>query len=76
MTPLPRDLPVDTEKALEAVANGWTRTATTAHPDCLCGGRAQACPVTFVERNGEVWVLNPRYARVKTIPCPIHTRRK
>lgn len=32
-----RDLPLDTDKRLELVANGWGRTATHAHPDCRCG---------------------------------------
>lgn len=31
-----RPLPLDREKALEAIANGWGRTATAAHPDCTC----------------------------------------
>lgn len=32
-----RDLPADREKALAAIAAGWGRTATAAHPDCTCG---------------------------------------
>lgn len=31
------DLPTDREKALEAIAAGWGRTATAAHPLCVCG---------------------------------------
>jgi hypothetical protein len=31
-----RSLPDDREKALEAIANGWGRTATSAHPLCVC----------------------------------------
>lgn len=31
-----RALPDDREKALEAIANGWGREATPAHPLCTC----------------------------------------
>lgn len=30
-------LPTNREKALAAIANGWARTPTAAHPDCRCG---------------------------------------
>lgn len=41
-----RDLPDDPDKALAAIAAGWGRTATTAHPDCSCmaNGTARNCP--------------------------------
>jgi hypothetical protein len=31
------DLPADRERALAAIAAGWGRTATAAHPLCRCG---------------------------------------
>lgn len=34
-------LPQDREKALEAIANGWGRSATAAHPLCRCGQRIE-----------------------------------
>jgi hypothetical protein len=30
------DLPADREKALAAIAAGWGRRPTGAHPDCVC----------------------------------------
>lgn len=45
-------LPEDREKALEAIANGWARTPTTAHPLCTCvvdvtGRGVDDEPITF-----------------------------
>lgn len=73
MTSQPRELPADREKALEAIAGGWTRMPTNAHPDCLCGRRAQYTPVKFVEGRTRIWVAR---GWTKTIPCPIHSRRR
>jgi len=41
-----RDLPADRDKALAAIAAGWGRVATAAHPDCSCRqlGTAKDCP--------------------------------
>ncbi len=41
-----RELPADRDKALAAIAAGWGRTATAAHPDCSCmaNGTARNCP--------------------------------
>ncbi len=45
-----RELPADRDKALAAIAAGWGRTATAAHPDCTCGrtirgdSTAKDCP--------------------------------
>lgn len=70
------DLPADREKALEAIADGWTRTPTTAHPDCLCGGRAQYCRIRgYSEIAGKIFVLR-RHNWPQDVPCPIHQRRR
>lgn len=37
-----RSLPTDRERALAAIANGWGRVATTAHPLCICGSFKRA----------------------------------
>lgn len=69
-----RELPADREKALEAIANGWTRQPTTAHPDCLCAGRAQFTPIKFIESpNAKIWVQR---GWTKTVPCPLHSGRR
>jgi len=45
-----RDLPADRDKALAAIAAGWGRTATAAHPHCTCSrtilgaSTAKDCP--------------------------------
>lgn len=39
-----RDLPSDTDAALAAVAAGWGREPTHAHPDCRCGRPKPALP--------------------------------
>lgn len=54
-----RELPADREKALAAVAGGWGREATTAHPLCTCTGkdgaitvsRRQSCPMHGTPRS-------------------------
>lgn len=71
-----RELPADWEKALEAIANGWGRTPTTAHPDCLCGGRAQYCRVGgYREIQGRVYVLRT-VSWPHNVPCPVHSRQR
>lgn len=61
-----RPLPTDREKALEAIANGWGRDATTAHPDCTC-----LVPVKVVGEND-----TPKTVQLPTRDsrraCPVH----
>lgn len=62
-----RDLPLDTEKALEAVAEGWTRTPTIAHPDCLC--RVEKTDVMFIAVRD--FVVRPAHRQTR-LECPVH----
>jgi hypothetical protein len=48
----PRDLPGDRERALDAIAGGWARTPTAAHPLCCCGKPYHpACPACGAKAN-------------------------
>lgn len=47
-----RDLPLDPDAALAAVAAGWVRTPSHAHPDCVCG-RPTGRRSPFVDFAGE-----------------------
>lgn len=64
------ELPADREKALDAIANGWSRTPTLAHPECLCG-RAERTDFEWRELCGD-W-FTARRRRV-VIPCPVHPK--
>lgn len=55
-----RELPQDVEKALEALANGWGREPTFAHPDCNCIAEAQRRMDGRAYDRGE--------------PCPVHPK--
>lgn len=75
MTRLPRELPADREKALEAIANGWTRQPTHAHPDCIC-----MVSETHIVWVGCWWDDNRPQAQARRPqpkrPCPIHGARR
>ncbi len=76
-----RSLPGDREKALAAIANGWGREATTAHPHCLCGKLKRAyCTRDWVffgrDANGMPEGMEWRWVerRETYLPedCPMH----
>ncbi len=47
-----RDLPADRELALTAIAEGWGRTPSHAHPLCLCGKPyLPTCPLCLAKAN-------------------------
>ncbi len=63
-----RPLPADREKALAAIAAGWGREPTAAHPYCVCG--------KFKDGGGmpkgiarSVWDGRETYRRNE---CPMH----
>lgn len=64
-----RDLPLDTEKALEAVAEGWTRTPTIAHPDCLC--RVKKTDIQYFTVGDDHIVVRPAHRQTR-LECPVH----
>lgn len=61
------DLPADREAALAAIARGWGREATLAHPLCACLVTVEAC------RHDHSPALLPA-ARCPTArkECPMH----
>lgn len=61
-----RPLPEDREKALEAIAAGWARTPTTAHPLCEC----LVEQTVYDENDQRKTVRLPTRESTKT--CPIH----
>lgn len=76
-----RDLPSDTDAALAAVAAGWGREPTYAHPACRCGRPKPPLPkytdaaaymVALREWTSEHGpTRDPRYQRQD---CPMHRR--
>lgn len=84
------DLPQDREKALERIAAGWGRTATSAHPFCICGkpGTPPAEPPTppihdrhncCDECNDAAWTdwrkrRDEIRAEIKARTCPMHAK--
>lgn len=47
-----RSLPLDREAALKAIADGWGREATAAHPLCRCGKPYQpTCSLCLAKPN-------------------------
>ncbi len=76
-----RPLPADREKALSAIADGWGREASAAHPDCLCGKEIPQplpAPDVLIDREGflewvrqnRAWLSGQRhYLRGN---CPMH----
>lgn len=77
-----RPLPLDREKALAAIANGWGREATAAHPLCRCGKPKADLPSyqayadiddylgaleTWIGEHGSQW--RSHYDRRE---CPVH----
>ncbi len=76
-----RPLPDDREKALAAIANGWGRVATTAHPNCLCGKLKRAyCTRDWVSFDRDVngmpeglaWRWVERCETYLPEDCPMH----
>lgn len=75
------DLPQDREKALEKIAGGWGRTATTAHPLCRCGKAVIEPPSPPIhdthnccdECNDAAWSAWKRQ-RDEAATCPMHPR--
>ncbi len=59
-----RPLPADREKALAAIAAGWGREPSLAHPDCLCGKpipQPPRPPNVIDDRDGYIaWVRQHR----------------
>ncbi len=76
-----RPLPADREKALTAIATGWGREASAAHPNCLCGKLIPPpppAPDVLIDREGYIeWVRQnrgwmTRQRRYFREDCPMH----
>ncbi len=74
-------LPADREKALAAIAAGWGREPSLAHPDCLCGKpipKPSPAPDVLTDRGGYIeWVRQNRAwvngrRRYPRANCPMH----